>query len=137
MVLMWYYYNGKAYYDVTFSSGSSRDVNISVDDVYSQISVENKSFAHIVINSSAIKQGTNNSFNYEFDVPLNDSVEWISAVWKYKDDFESEINLIINGEITKKFYVDSSYYKSIKQNYRSVVFDAVNLYNKFLKYYNY
>ena len=49
MVLMWYYYNGKAYYDVTFSSGSSRDVNISVDDVYSQISVENKSFAHIVI----------------------------------------------------------------------------------------
>ena len=53
---------------------------------------------------------------------LNDSVEWISAVWKYKDDFESEINLIINGEITKKFYVDSSYYKSIKQNYRSVVF---------------
>ena len=103
-----------------------------MDDVYSQISVENKSFAHIVINSSAIKQGTNNSFNYEFDVPLNDSVEWISAVWKYKDDFESEINLIINGEITKKFYVDSSYYKSIKQNYRSVVFDAVNLYNKFL-----
>ena len=63
------------------------------------------------------------------DIPLNDSVEWISAVWKYKGDFETEINLIIKGEITKKFYVDSSYYRSIKQNYRSVVFDAVNLYN--------
>lgn len=125
-------HNGKAYYNVTFSSSSSRDVNIYVDDVYSQISVENESFAHIVINSSAIKHGTNNAFNYEFDIPLNDSVEWISAVWKYKGDFETEINLIINGEITKKFYVDSSYYKSIKQNYRSVVFDAVNLYNKFL-----
>ena len=101
-----------------------------MDDVYSQISVENKSFAHIVINSSAIKQGTNNSFNYEFDVPLNDSVEWISAVWKYKDDFESEINLIVNGEITKKFYVDSSFYNLVKHEYRSIVFDAVKLYNK-------
>ena len=123
-------HNGKAYYNVTFNSSSSRDVNICVDGVYSQISVEKESFARIVINSSAVEHDTNNSFHYEFNVPLNDSVDWISVVWKYKDDFESEINLIVNGEITKKFYVDSSFYNLVKHEYRSIVFDAVKLYNK-------
>ena len=41
-----------------------------------------------------------------------------------------EINLIVNGEITKKFYVDSSFYNLVKHEYRSIVFDAVKLYNK-------
>lgn len=124
-------HDGKAYFDVIFNKNSTRNFVVYLDNAFNNVVVANNSLAHIEIISDAFVHGSDDIFHYSFDLSLNESINWVNIIWKFRDCFESEINLMINGAINKTFIVDSSFYRSVKDDYRSCVFDAVNLYNKF------
>ena len=123
-------HDGVAYGDVTL--GSDDSVCVYLCDGVSVVSVECESKAQIVVFSSAIDVSTNESLYYSNDLVLNDSIDWFTCVWRYKDDFESEVDLIVNGEIINTFIVDSSFYRQSLNNVSSKVLNAIALYNDFL-----
>lgn len=124
-------HNGRAYFDVNLTMNSTRDFVVYLDNAFNNVNIINNSFAHIQIYSTALNNDSNDIFMYSFDLMLNEPIKWISVIWKNRGNFESEINLMIDGIINKTFIVDNSFYRSVKNKYSSYVFDAVNLYNKF------
>ena len=122
--------NGIAYGDVVLDSDDV--VCISLDNFSSLLNIERNSIAHIIINSSALVHGSNSTFYHDLYLPLNDSVDWFSCVWRYKDIFESEIDLLVNGDVVKTFIVDSSFYRESLSNVSDIVLNVTALYNSFL-----
>ena len=122
--------DGVAYGDVVL--GSDGVVCVSLDDCSSLLSVERDSMAHIVISSPAFVHGSNETLFYDFYLPLNDSVDWFTCVWRYKDVFESEVDLLVNGEVVESFVVDCSFYRESLSNVSDIVLNATALYNDFL-----
>ncbi|MBR2556771.1 MAG: hypothetical protein IKE95_00145, partial [Methanobrevibacter sp.] len=121
---------GVAYGDVVL--GADSVVCVSLDDCSSLLSVERDSIAHIVISSPAFVHGSNETLFYDFYLPLNDSVDWFTCVWRYNDVFESEVDLLVNGEVVESFVVDCSFYRESLSNVSDIVLNATALYNDFL-----
>lgn len=122
--------NGKVYLDTLINDN---DFKIYLNDIEYLFSFKNESIAHIIIDSSAIVNDLNETLYFEHNLFLNDSVDWISVVWKNKDIFESEINLIVNGEIINRFNVISSYYMQIQNNVSFNLLNATYEYNKLIE----
>ena len=81
---------------------------------------------HVV--STALCNGSGLDFSYNF--PLNGSVSWFSLIYRSLDNFTSQINLVVDGEIVKRFEVMSSYYVYCKKSgVCDNVLNAVHMYN--------
>ena len=85
-----------------------------------------------LISSTAIDINTNNSVLYSDNFDYISDIMWFSVVWRETSKFHGAIDIIVNGEIVKSINIVNKYYLMYKNNYRSVVFDAISKFNSLL-----
>lgn len=80
-------HDGKAYFDVIFNKNSTRNFVVYLDNAFNNVVVANNSLAHIEIISDAFVHGSDDIFHYSFDLSLNESINWVNIIWKFRDCF--------------------------------------------------
>ncbi|MDO5819837.1 MAG: chitobiase/beta-hexosaminidase C-terminal domain-containing protein [Methanobrevibacter sp.] len=95
--------------------------------------------ARFYVNTSAVVLENSTDLNvsdnyYTYDVIFNDTVDWVSFIWRYLGDFRSEVSLVVDGEIVESYIVESSFYHNNPLNFSSNVFEGLDFYNDI--YYN-
>lgn len=126
--------SGQAKY-TTFASFSSSDIIVTLDNEVQNVSYASyQNSARFYVNTSAVIIENSTSLNvsdnyYTYDVIFNDSVDWVSFIWRYLGDFRSEVSLVVDGEILESYIVESPFYHDNPLNFSSNVFEALNFYN--------
>lgn len=82
--------------------------------------------------SSAIDTLTNQSLAILLSLPLNDSVSWISILWRNTGIFKSDIDIIYNGEVIYTSSIVNTAYIEFKDLYSDDVFKVISLFNSAL-----
>lgn len=82
--------------------------------------------------TSSARDSSNNTINFTYNVPLNNSVTWISVLWKNTSLFHGQLQVIVNGTVLNtKAYVNPAY-NTWKNSYRSAVFSAIIYANNYI-----
>ncbi|BDZ72111.1 right-handed parallel beta-helix repeat-containing protein [Methanobacterium petrolearium] len=97
------------------------------------------SWTHTSTTSIPIYHETYSPLNITCEIPLNESVTWVSVVWKANefDRFTEEIDLIVNGQVViNKTVINAAYLANSHivdpNSYDSDVFDDINNINYYL-----
>jgi len=67
--------------------------------------------------------------NLTYEVPLNESVSWISVLWKNTGLFQEEVDLVVNGNVVLNKTVLNANYLQYKNNFSQKVFNNINYLN--------
>jgi parallel beta-helix repeat protein len=127
-------FNGQAAAILNLGTTASKTVTINAyldSQTVSKQMVIAPGVAKLNITSSA-RDSSNNSINFTYNVPLNNSVTWISALWKNTSLFHGQLQVIVNGTVVNsKAYINPAY-NTWKNSYRSVVFSAIIYANNYI-----
>ena len=69
---------------------------------------------------------------FDYDLHLDDSVNWISLIGHSISNFTDELDLIVDGNIVKNLTITNSFYNKYKSLYSDNVFNAIHMYNDFI-----
>ncbi|MBI5460142.1 right-handed parallel beta-helix repeat-containing protein [Methanobacterium sp.] len=111
------------------------NVTATLDSQNASTSVDRVAKATIVVYSLTALDVNNPTQNLGliYDVPLNESVSWVSVLWKSTSSdfgsFENEVDLIVNGVVVRSQTVINPYYYYNKNNYSDKVWYNVNFLN--------
>ena len=119
--------HGSYYFEV---NDDISNVIVSSDYMSKTLSINRSACARIQVNSTALYN--NSPLNFNQDLYLNGSVNWVSLISHNINNFTDELDLIINGDIVKNFTITNSAYDYYKTTYRNEVFNAIHMYNDFL-----
>lgn len=126
--------------DQNLQSGiTSITANLDNQNVSTQ--VDRIAKVNITIFSTAIDLSTNQPLLFTYEIPLNESVSWVSVLWKTKEAefgnfsqigiFEVEVDLIVNGKIVVTKNVANEKYLHYKNySYNPHIFNDINIINK-------
>ncbi|MCK9150565.1 NosD domain-containing protein [Methanobacterium alcaliphilum] len=144
--------NGKASTTLSLDQNFQSEwvnVTLSLDDQEISTRIDRAAKAIITVLSSAIDLSTNQTLYLNYELPLNESVSWVSVIWKQPSNlngthmftingttseniigrFQNEINIIINGNVVLNRTVCNSNYLQYKTIYSQKVFDALHFIN--------
>lgn len=106
----------------------------AVDDQMAYTEIDRSANAIIRITSTAIDSSTNQQLNINYTLPLNDSVSWVSVLWKNTGLFQNRVDVIVNGNVVLSRTVVNSAYLNNKNRYSAKVFNTIlNLNGIFLE----
>jgi parallel beta-helix repeat protein len=109
------------------------NVTATLDGQNAFTTIDRIAKAKITIASSAIDISTNQTLFLNYEIPLNESVTWVSVLWKATSPelgiFQSEVNLIVNGKIVLNKTVVNMNYLEYKDYYSEKVFENINFLN--------
>jgi len=127
-------FNGQAAAILNLGTTASKTVTVNAyldNQTVSKQMVIAPGVAKLNITSSA-RDSSNNPINFTYNVPLNNSVTWISVLWKNTSIFHGQLQVIVNGTVVNsKGYVNPAYNKW-KNSYRSAVFSAIIYANNYI-----
>ncbi|WP_458404927.1 chitobiase/beta-hexosaminidase C-terminal domain-containing protein [Methanobrevibacter sp.] len=107
-------------------------VLIYFDDEYQILNLNDvEDVTKFYFKTSGVILDTNSSFR-SYTAHLNSNVAWVTFIWKYVGNLNTEFNLILDGNVVDNFTVESSFYHENMNNYSSNVWQAMELYNDFL-----
>ncbi len=92
--------------------------------------------AILTINSTAIDNSTGQPLNITYDIPLNNSVTWLSVVWINTGMFTDELQIIVDGIVVQDKYFNNIAYITWQNNYSTSVFNAIKYANHHLPFIN-
>jgi parallel beta-helix repeat protein len=106
------------------------------------VSTQVDRIAKAIINiiSTATDTSTNQPLNLTYTIPLNESVSWVSVLWKENtnvtDPFKNKLEVIVNGKVVQSKVFTNSAYSYIKDYYSGtygfIFFEAISSINRFL-----
>ncbi|NYB52465.1 MAG: right-handed parallel beta-helix repeat-containing protein, partial [Methanobacteriaceae archaeon] len=109
------------------------NVTATLDSQSASTSVDRIAKATIIISSTAIDLSTNHSLYLTYEVPLNESVSWVSVLWKSKScdfgSFQNEVDLIVNGVVVLNKTVSNINYLINHDSFSPKVWYNVNFLN--------
>lgn len=109
------------------------NITATLDGQNAFTTVDRVAKARITIASSAIDISTNQTLFLNYEIPLNESVSWVSVLWKATGPelgaFLSEVNLIVNGKVVLNKTVVNMNYLEYKDYYSEKVFENINFLN--------
>ncbi|MFA0832880.1 MAG: right-handed parallel beta-helix repeat-containing protein [Methanobacterium formicicum] len=118
--------------DSSLQSGLT-NVNATLDVGHASTSVDRIAKVTITIVSSAIDLSTNQTLYLTYEVPLNESVSWVSVLYKSTSNdfgtFQNEVDLIVNGEVVQNTTVTNLNYFNNKDVVSEKVWYNVNFLN--------
>jgi hypothetical protein len=127
-------FNGQAAAILNLGTTASKTVTINAyldNQTVSKQMVIAPGVAKLNITSSA-RDSSNNPINFTYNVPLNNSVTWISVLWKNTSIFHGQLQVIVNGTVVNtKAYINPAY-NTWKNSYRSAVFSAIIYANNYI-----
>ncbi|MCK9151842.1 right-handed parallel beta-helix repeat-containing protein [Methanobacterium alcaliphilum] len=128
-------FNGQAAAILNLGTTGSRTVtvNASLDSqtVSKQIVIA-PGVATLNITSTALNSSTLQPITLSYNLPLNNSVSWLSVLWKNTYLFYGELQIIVNGTIVKRVGYVNPAYNTWKNSYRSDVFRAIIYANNYI-----
>lgn len=105
------------------------NVTATVDNQSTPAPVDRIAKAVITIEGTAIDVSTNQTLYLTYEVPLNESVRWVSVLWKNTGMFHEEVDLVVNGNVVLNKIVSNVNYLQYKNNFSQNVFDNINFLN--------
>jgi len=118
--------------DPNLQSGLT-NVTAVVDGQSVSTAVDRSANAKIYIISTAIDLSTGQPLSLYYELPLNESVSWVSVLWKSTSSnfgtFQNEVNLIVNGVVVLNRTVSNLNYLNNKNLYSEKVWYNVNFLN--------
>ena len=109
------------------------NVTAVVDGQSASTTVDRSANAKIHIISTAIDLATGQPLSLYYELPLNESVSWVSVLWKSTSNnfgtFQNEVNLIVNGAVVLNRTVSNLNYLYYKDLYSEKVWYNVNFLN--------
>nr|WP_257790561.1 chitobiase/beta-hexosaminidase C-terminal domain-containing protein [Methanobacterium subterraneum] len=90
--------------------------------------------AILTITSTAIDNSTGQPLNITHDMPLNNSVTWLSAVWINTGMFTDELQVIVDGIVVQDKYFYNAAYTTWQYSYSTSVFNAIIYANQHLPF---
>ncbi|CEL25988.1 hypothetical protein MB9_2377 [Methanobacterium formicicum] len=90
--------------------------------------------AILTINSTAIDNSTGQPLNTTYDIPLNNSVTWLSVVWINTGMFTEELQIIVDGIVVQDKYFYNAAYTTWQNSYSTSVFNAIIYANRHLPF---
>ena len=90
--------------------------------------------AFLNIISTAIDNSTGLPLNITYNIPLNNSVTWLSILWINTGMFTDELQLIIDGQIMQDKYFNNTAYTTWQNRYPTSVFNAISYANQNLQF---
>lgn len=105
------------------------NVTATVDNQSTPAPVDRIAKAVITIAGTAIDVSTNQTLYSTYEVPLNESVRWVSVLWKNTGMFHEEVDLVVNGNVVLNKTVSNLNYLQYKNNFSQNVFDNINFLN--------
>jgi parallel beta-helix repeat protein len=118
--------------DPNLQSGLT-NVTAVVDGQSVSTAVDRSANAKIYIISTAIDLFTGQPLSLYYELPSNESVSWVSVLWKSKSSnfgtFQNEVNLIVNGVVVLNRTVSNLNYLNNKDLYSEKVWYNVNFLN--------
>jgi parallel beta-helix repeat protein len=97
----------------------------AVDDQMAYTEIDRSANAIIRITSTAIDSSTNQQLNINYTLPLNDSVSWVSVLWKNTGLFQNRVDVIVNGNVVLSRTVVNSAYLTNQASYSVKVFNTI------------
>ena len=127
-------FNGQAAAILNLGTTASKTVTVNAyldNQTVSKQMVIAPGVATLNITSSA-RDSSNNPINITYTMPLNNSVTWISVLWKNTSLFHGQLQVIVNGTVVNsKAYINPAY-NNWKNSYRSAVFSAIIYANNYI-----
>ena len=106
-------------------------IDVNVGWINEILNINKTASAKIHVSSSAIYNSQALDFCYNLN--LNETVKWVSLMYKALGNFTAEVDLIVNGNIVKSFVVENSLsYECALNNISNNLLNAIYTYNDFL-----
>jgi len=109
------------------------NVTATLDGQSASTSVDRVAKATVTIVSSAIDLSTNQTLHLTYEVPLNESVSWVSVLYKSTSSdfgsFQNEVDLIVNGVVVLSRTVSNLNCLNNKNSFSERVWYNINFLN--------
>jgi len=125
-----YLSNGHAscYFDV---SADITQFEINSNYMHKSLKLNRTACAKINVESTGFDE-KGSVLKFDYDLHLDDSVNWISLIGHSISNFTDELDLIVDGNIVKNLTITNSFYNKYKSLYSDNVFNAIHMYNDFI-----
>jgi hypothetical protein len=81
-----------------------------------------------------VDNSTGQPLNITYNIPLNESVTWLSVLWINRGMFVEELQIIVDGTVMQDRYLYNMAYTTWKDTYSSAVFNAIVYVNQNLPF---